>query len=104
MCLIEFTAYSSVKSANLLGAAFILCATDDYSAVKLLAKYKPNCPILAASTNHHILRQLSIFRSVLTMYSGSLLDINEVIRRSTHHAFGLDLFEKSTTVVVFSVD
>lgn len=60
----ELFAYTTVELANKINATAILSLTLTGHMVQLLAKYRPNAPIIAFSTNQETVRRLSLFRGV----------------------------------------
>ncbi|KAJ1553344.1 hypothetical protein HK405_008196, partial [Cladochytrium tenue] len=54
----ESVASSAAQTARLVGAAVIVCLTDQGAAARLLAKYRPCAPIVAATARPHTARAL----------------------------------------------
>lgn len=73
----ELFAHTTVELANKINATAILSLTLTGHMVQLLAKYRPNAPIVAFSTNQETVRRLSLYRGVWSV-SANFTDTEKV--------------------------
>ncbi len=72
----EFKSYADVTNAishatcttaHDLGAAAIITVSKSGRTVRMISKYRPNCPIIGCSTEEHVCRQLSLSWGVIPL-------------------------------------
>lgn len=61
-------AMSAVDFATRNSAAAILILTTSGRSAKLIAKYRPRCPVLAITRYAHVARKLNLWRAIIPVY------------------------------------
>ncbi|MEE2983336.1 MAG: pyruvate kinase [Pseudomonadota bacterium] len=64
----EAVAQASITMANHLEAVAIIALTETGFTSRLISKYRPNCPILAVTSSHRVVRRLAMNWGVLAMH------------------------------------
>lgn len=104
----ETIASVAVSAAIDQGASAILVMSTSGNTARLLAKYRPRCPILCVTRNEQTSRQLHLSRGVYPIYydvprpsdpSNWQVDVDNRIRFGLKKALDLGIVEKSTTVL-----
>ena len=57
--------YSTCSSAESLGAKAIIAPTTSGFTARVLAAFRPECPIIAFSPNHHVIRRMALVWGVI---------------------------------------
>ena len=117
----EALAASAVSTALDLEIDLIVVLTDTGHMARLVAKYRPNCPILACSVSLSVIRQLNVARGVLGFkipsYQGTDNLVQLVIRQAkemnlckpgrkviTIHGTSEETPDESTILKIIDVD
>lgn len=95
----ELFAYTTVELANKINATAILSLTLTGHIVQLLAKYRPNAPIIAFSTNQETVRRLSLFRGVWSV-SASFTDTEKVFNEIVTFLISKDYVKKGDILLI----
>lgn len=78
----EAMASSAVKSAVDLQASVIIALTETGTSARLIAKYRPPCPVIAFSQSEMAVRQLLCVRGVIPVLTDSFDDTDLVIKKA----------------------
>lgn len=71
---VESVAASAVRCAMEEKAAMLLVITDNGTAARYVSKYRPPMPVLAATTNPQVARQLFLYRGITPLLLTSSVD------------------------------
>lgn len=72
-------AYSSVDSANRVGAKAIICSTMTGKTARDISNYRPSCPVIAISPNSKVVRGLSINYGIIPRIVGMAENTDELV-------------------------
>ena len=72
-------AYSSVDSANRVGAKAIVCSTMSGSTARDISNYRPSCPVIAISPNSKVVRGLAINYGIIPHIVGMAENTDELV-------------------------
>lgn len=75
-------AYSSVDSANRVGAKAIICSTMSGSTARDISNYRPSCPVVAISPNSKVVRGLTINYGIIPHIVGMAENTDELVELS----------------------
>nr|AIT69995.1 pyruvate kinase [Dictyopteris undulata] len=79
----ESVASSAVKTAIDLKASMVVVLTETGTTARLLAKYRPEVPILAFTAAHDVARQINGYlRNVQTQVIGSMIGTDSIVLRA----------------------
>jgi pyruvate kinase len=78
----ESVCYNAVKMANLTGARAIITFTHSGITAHKISSYRPAAHIYAFTSNHLIVKRLSLVWGVRTFYMENVDHINEAVSRS----------------------
>eukprot|EP00928_Gymnodinium_smaydae_P018030 TRINITY_DN1686_c0_g1_i6.p1 TRINITY_DN1686_c0_g1~~TRINITY_DN1686_c0_g1_i6.p1 ORF type:complete len:251 (-),score=60.11 TRINITY_DN1686_c0_g1_i6:300-1019(-) len=79
---VESTCSSAVKTTIDSGCQLIVALTETGQTARLIAKYRPKCPILAISASETTVRQLLGFRGVIPTLTASFVGTDSVITKA----------------------
>ncbi|KAL0480759.1 pyruvate kinase [Acrasis kona] len=82
MSISETIASSAVKTANDVKAGMLFTITETGNTARLVAKYRPQPPVLAITQNKETARQLMISRGVHPLVVGSVIGAESIIKRA----------------------
>lgn len=98
----EAVASSAVKTCIDVRAKLIIVLTESGNSARLVAKYRPEVPILCITTWQTIARQSEgVLRGVTSFVVGSMLGSDSVILRALEYAKEKGLIKPGDTVVAF---
>merc|ERR1712187_426974 len=80
----EAVAASAVKTAIDMKATLLVVLTSDGSAAQLVAKYRPEVPILALTDKQVTVRQLLCVRGVVPVFTESLANTDDAIKQALY--------------------
>lgn len=96
----EAVAQASITMANHLGAAAIIALTETGFTSRLISKYRPDCPILAITTNQSVVTRLAMNWGVLAIhYDGDGTD-DEKIAFATDRARALGYVKDNDLLIM----
>lgn len=95
----EAIARAAVETAESIEAALILTMTETGYTARLVAKYKPNVPILALSLSESTMRCLSVHRGIICLKVDSFQNAEEVIKKALTVIKGRNLVKVGDTVI-----
>ena len=75
-------AYSTVDSANRVGAKAIICSTMSGSTARDISNYRPSCPVVAISPNSKVVRGLTINYGIIPHIVGKAENTDELVELS----------------------
>mmetsp|Transcript_55163 Transcript_55163/g.103615 ORF Transcript_55163/g.103615 Transcript_55163/m.103615 type:complete len:244 (-) Transcript_55163:110-841(-) len=78
----EAMASSAVKTAMELEASVIIALTETGTSARMIAKYRPACPILAFSQSEVTVRQLLCVRGIIPVLTDSFEGTDSVIKKA----------------------
>ncbi|MBR3116742.1 MAG: pyruvate kinase [Bacilli bacterium] len=93
-------AYSSVDSANRVGAKAIICSTMSGSTARDISNYRPSCPVIAISPNSKVVRGLSINYGIIPRIVGMAENTDELVDLSIQAARRILNLQKGDKVVI----
>jgi len=83
---VESTCCAAVKCAMDSECPLIVALTETGSTARLIAKYRPKCPILAITASDSTARQLLTARGVVPILTASFVGTDSVITKVLAHA------------------
>ena len=84
MNITEAVASSAVKTAYDIGAKAILVCSETGNTARLVAKYRPNMPVLVLTATESVARQLQgLCRGVKTTVMGSMIGTDSIVHRAS---------------------
>lgn len=92
--------YASCATAADLKAAAIIATTSSGSTARMVARYRPQAPIIAVSANIATARQLQLVRGVVSLVSAPATSMDEQLDMSIHAATQADLLKNGDLVVI----
>lgn len=96
----EAIARATCESAADLHVKAILCSTQSGATARLVSKYRPHSPIIAATPNTHVVRQLSLVWGVRPILVPRARGIDEMISFSIREAKGQGLVADGDRVAI----
>ncbi len=91
---------ATCTTASELGAKAIICATMSGNSARLMAKYRPKCPILAVTIKPEVARKLSLYWGVFTMLTNSITNSDKIWEIAEDVAKKTGFIEKGDLVVI----
>jgi len=95
----ESTCSSAVKASLDSNAPLIVALTETGSTARILAKYRPQCQILAITASESTVRQLLTVRGVIPMLTASFVGTDAVISKALEFAKNAGIVVKGDYVV-----
>jgi len=86
MSSVESICTSAVKTSLECDGPLIVALTETGHTARLLAKYRPKCPILAVTASESVCRQLCSVRGVVPMLTASFVGTDSVIQKAVARA------------------
>ena len=93
-------AHATVTTAIDLGATAILTVTKGGGTAKTLSKYRPLCPIIAATTSDIALRQLNLSWGVIPIKAEEMSDSDSLFDHAVQRAMEEDLLHGGELIVI----
>src|SRR5690606_36151081 len=93
-------AYATCVTAANLDAKAILCSTQSGSTARMVSKYRPRAPILAATPSEEVVRQLKLVWGVKPFLVPRAEQIDEMIDVSLETAKGTGLVADGDRVAI----
>jgi pyruvate kinase len=91
--------FAAVKAANELNASGIITVTHFGYTAKIVSKYWPKCPIIAATFYEDVARSLSIVRGVYPIIISKMEPFDQVINSSVKAVLERGLVSKGDIVI-----
>lgn len=96
---VESTCSAAVKCAMDSECPLIVALTETGSTARLIAKYRPKCPILAITASDSTARQLLTARGVVPVLTASFVGTDSVITKALAHAKAQGIVKAGDAVV-----
>ena len=96
----EAISYSAVSIAQRLDAAVILAFTTSGSTARRVAKFRPECPVLALTSREEVLRRLSLFWGLRPHLVGEYSFVEEIFAEGTRIARSLGMARRGDLIVM----
>jgi len=96
----EAVGQAACKLAESLNAASIITFTQSGSTARLIAKYRPNEPILATTPLEKTYRNLALTWGVIPILGESIKDTDEIVDRAFKAALKSGMVKKGQRVVI----
>ena len=92
--------YASCATAADLSAAAIITATSSGSTARMVARYRPEAPIIAMSSSPSTIRQLQLIRGVVPLLCTFGSSMDDQLDRAIHAATQAKLIKNGELVVI----
>ncbi|MGI5997643.1 MAG: pyruvate kinase [Lutispora sp.] len=92
--------YASCAAAMDLGASAIITPTQSGSTARMVSKYRPKAPIIAATPDDRVARKLTLSFGVTPIIVGTTESTDEMIQHSVNKALESELIENGDLVVI----
>lgn len=99
MSSVEAVCSSAVKSVVDSDCALIVALTETGHTARLIAKYRPSCPILAITASQTTVRQLGVIRGVVPVLTASFVGTDSVITKALKTATTMGIVKSGDQVV-----
>merc|ERR1711990_516203 len=99
MSTVESVCSSAVKTTVDSNVKLIVALTETGSTARIIAKYRPKCPILSITASDSTARQLLTARGVVVVLTASFVGTDSVITKALAHAKALGIVKKDDSVV-----
>jgi pyruvate kinase len=96
----EVVAQATVEMARALGAAAILCATTSGSTVRLIAKYRPDGRLIAATPVPETYRRLALTWGAQPILIGDVRDTDQMMEETISTAANRRLIKTGDRVIL----
>merc|ERR1712228_417165 len=96
---VESICSSAVKTTIDANCPLIIALTETGSTARLIAKYRPKCPILAITASDSTARQLLTARGVVVVLTASFVGTDSVITKALAHAKAQGIVKTGDSVV-----
>merc|ERR1712159_118590 len=78
----EAIASSAVKAAIAINASFITVLTETGNTARLVAKYRPGCPVLVLTASTETAAAVSVYKNCTARVMGSMIGSDSLLRRA----------------------
>jgi pyruvate kinase len=92
--------HATCHTARDLGAAAILTATTSGHTARVIAKYRPRCPVIAVTPSDSVIRKLSLSWGVYPLPVAAMEDTDEMFRLSVQAALDSGRVKPGDLVVI----
>ncbi len=92
--------YSACQMAADLNAAAIITPSNSGTTARMVARFRPDCKIIAPTTNEHTYHQLGLCRGVIPTYMEMVEGTDELIHESVEVARKQGLVKTGDVVIV----
>eukprot|EP00442_Polarella_glacialis_P029827 CAMPEP_0115117952 /NCGR_PEP_ID=MMETSP0227-20121206/44205_1 /TAXON_ID=89957 /ORGANISM="Polarella glacialis, Strain CCMP 1383" /LENGTH=215 /DNA_ID=CAMNT_0002519135 /DNA_START=1 /DNA_END=648 /DNA_ORIENTATION=- len=96
---VESVCSAAVKATIDSPIPLIIALTETGATARLIAKYKPECPILAITASECTARQMGVHRGVTSLVTASFQGTDEVIQKALLFAKEKGMVKEGDTVV-----
>jgi len=96
---VESVCSSAVKATIDAGCPLIIALTETGATARLIAKYRPQCPILAITASETTARQLLAIRGVVPMLTASFQGTDSVLAKAVARAKECGMVKTGAEVV-----
>merc|ERR1712023_340316 len=98
----EALSSSAVKASNDLNAAFIVALSSTGYTSRMVAKYRPACPILTVTANDQTARQTLVSRGQYPIIVGSMVGSDAIISKAAKIAEQLGIAKSGDMYITTS--
>ncbi|MFD3155748.1 pyruvate kinase [Haloimpatiens sp. FM7330] len=91
---------STCTTASQLKAAAIITATQSGNTARRVSKYRPECPIIAATPSEKVARRLALNWGVFPIVTSTFKTTDELINESVNEALKYEYINKGDLVVI----
>jgi len=92
--------HATCHTAQDLGAAAIITATTSGHTARIIAKYRPQCPIIAVTPEAAVIRRLALTWGVVTCKVAPMESTDEMFQMAVQGALGTGLVKPGDLVVI----
>ncbi len=92
--------HATSQTAHDLGVKAILTSTESGSTARMVSKYRPNAPIVAATPNPRVAAKLALVWGVIPTVVRKAEDMDDVLDVSTEAALALGVVNKGELVII----
>jgi len=92
--------YASSAAAMELGASAIITPTQSGSTARMVSKYRPKAPIIAATPDEKVARKLTLSFGITPIIVPTTDSTDEMIQQSVNKALECELIENGDLVVI----
>jgi pyruvate kinase len=96
---VESVCSSAVKAVVDSGCKMIVALTETGQTARLIAKYRPSCPILAITASDSTARRMLAFRGVTPMLTASFQGTDSVVAKALKQAKEMEMVKPGDWVV-----
>merc|ERR1712125_197254 len=96
---VESVCSSAVKTTIDAACPLIIALTETGSTARLIAKYRPKCPVLAITASETTVRQLLANRGVIPMLTASFQGTDSVIAKALNRAKEVGIVKSGDCIV-----
>ena len=96
----EAISYATCSTAHDLNAAAIVSVTKSGSTAQMIAKFRPDSPIIGCATHPHVCRQLSLCWGVIPIQTKEEQDTFELFEHSIDEAVRAGLLKEGDVAVI----
>ena len=96
----EAISYATCSTAHDLNAAAIVTVTKSGSTAQMIAKFRPDSPIIGCATHPHVCRQLSLCWGVIPIQTKEEQDTFELFEHSIDEAVRAGLLKEGDVAVI----
>ena len=96
----EAIAYATCSTAHDLDAKAIVTVTKSGGTARLIAKYRPACPLIGCATHPHVWRQLSLLWGVIPIQMREEQDTFELFEHSLEEAKAAGYLDDGDVAVI----
>ena len=96
----EAISYATCSTAHDLNAAAIVTVTKSGSTAQMIAKFRPDSPIIGCATHPHVCRQLSLCWGVIPIQTKEEQDTFELFEHSIDEATRAGLLKEGDVAVI----
>lgn len=93
-------AHGATEMVPELGAAAIITATHSGSSARMVSKYRPECPIIAATLSEEVCRQLALVWGVYPIHLPETTSTDELFKRAVALSTSYGLIEDGDVVIL----
>lgn len=96
----DSVSFSTVETAEAVGAAAIITATASGRTARGIARYRPHTPIIAVTTSYTTMRQLVLSWGVIPIYSGRVSTTDQIVTDSVDLASETGLVKDGDYIIL----
>ncbi|MBE6734947.1 MAG: pyruvate kinase, partial [Ruminococcaceae bacterium] len=98
----ENICYAAKTIADSIGATAIIVESKTGSVARAMAKYRPDCDVIAVVTSKEVCNKLCLNWGVTAVYGEELTESDEITKQAMHKAMETGIVQKGDLVIVIS--